>query len=61
MGLKEVTEGAATHPWAETCHLVPPGSSWGVLQPYEQLSQRLFAWGWRGGGCVSGNLPRKKR
>lgn len=26
-----MTEGAATCPWAETCHLVPPGATWLLL------------------------------
>lgn len=50
-----MTEGAATHPWAETCHLVPPGSSWGVHGPMNNCHRGSFCLG-LGGGCVLGNL-----
>lgn len=44
-----MTEGAATHPWAETCHLVPPGSSWGVHGPMNNCHRGSFCLGLGGG------------
>lgn len=44
-----MTEGAATRPWAETCHLVPAGSSW-VHSPMNNCHRGSSCLRW--GVCV---------